>query len=209
QVSELDPRAAKKHGVFVASGARETLLHEEHCTLEAGQSRALDFRVGPYSRPEFSGRYGGGFAPGFGGNAGGYAADGRGGNATNIANDDSGADGCGGGNGNDGAAAATPAAADGSGQVVIGLIVALTFQGNFEKHGYRLGRLAANLYRLPPPPKAPTLQKHDAVGFAPAVLQSLHTPGSMGRIMIFHRPARGPIWPGTFRLVAGAASRVR
>lgn len=36
-------------------------------------------------------------------------------------------------------------------QVVLGIAVTVVFQGNFEKDGYRLGRLAAGLYRTPPP----------------------------------------------------------
>lgn len=35
-------------------------------------------------------------------------------------------------------------------QVVLGIAVTVVFQGNFEKDGYRLGRLAASLYRMPP-----------------------------------------------------------
>lgn len=35
-------------------------------------------------------------------------------------------------------------------QVVLGIAVTVIFQGNFEKEGYRLGRLAAGLYRMPP-----------------------------------------------------------
>lgn len=35
-------------------------------------------------------------------------------------------------------------------QVVVGIAVTVVFQGNFETDGYRLGRLAAGLYRMPP-----------------------------------------------------------
>lgn len=34
---------------------------------------------------------------------------------------------------------------------MLGIAVTVVFQGNFEKDGYRLGRLAAGLYRMPPP----------------------------------------------------------
>lgn len=37
-------------------------------------------------------------------------------------------------------------------QVVIGIAVTVIYQGNFEPEGYRLGRLAAGLYRVPPKP---------------------------------------------------------
>lgn len=35
-------------------------------------------------------------------------------------------------------------------QVVVGIAVTVVYQGNFEAEGYRLGRLAAGLYRVPP-----------------------------------------------------------
>lgn len=35
-------------------------------------------------------------------------------------------------------------------KVVIGMAVTVVYQGTFEKEGYRLGRLAAGLYRMPP-----------------------------------------------------------
>lgn len=47
----------------------------------------------------------------------------------------------------------------------MGIAVTVIFQGHFEKEGYRLGRLAAGLYRMPPKPAAQESQSpgpHDA-----------------------------------------------
>lgn len=35
---------------------------------------------------------------------------------------------------------------------MVGIAVTVIFQGHFEKEGYRLGRLAAGLYRMPTKP---------------------------------------------------------
>ncbi|CAM9623526.1 unnamed protein product, partial [Sphacelaria rigidula] len=110
--------------------------------------------------------------------------------------------------------------------VVIGLVVTVVFQGNFEEAGYRLGRLAAGLYRMPPCASQEVKTDGEAIlggeantghsvglpqpiGFSPHYLQSLNTADTMGRIMIFHQPRVQPVREGLFQLVIGAASRVR
>ena len=57
------------------------------------------------------------------------------------------------------------------------------FQGTFTASGYRLGRLAANLYRMHESsidPEVPPVPVH--VGYAPNDLQSLNTPEAMGKV---------------------------
>jgi hypothetical protein len=38
------------------------------------------------------------------------------------------------------------------------------------------------------------------VGYAPLELQSLNTPDSLGKIVIYHCPKRGPVNPGKFQV---------
>jgi hypothetical protein len=112
---------------------------------------------------------------------------------------------------------------------VLDITVTVVFQGTFGPHGYRPGRLAASLFRLPDekhrhvqgqgqgigwldsegdaPAKRPKLPL--PVGYAPYPLQSPNLPESLGRIVILHRPRARPLRPGTYRLVIGAASTTK
>jgi hypothetical protein len=78
------------------------------------------------------------------------------------------------------------------------------YQGTFGLQGYRLGRLAACLYRLQP--SAGDLEGASVkplsvqVGYAPLEMQSLNTPDSMGKLVIYHCPRRGPLNPGQFQV---------
>ena len=92
---------------------------------------------------------------------------------------------------------------------VLDLTVSLIFQGSFGPRGYRPGRLAASLFRLPDvtADNAPPLPQ--PVGYAPYPMQSPNMPDTMGRIVILHRPSTRPLRPGAFRLVVGAAANTR
>jgi hypothetical protein len=108
---------------------------------------------------------------------------------------------------------------------VIEFTISILFQGNFTTHGYKLGRIAASLFRLPATTEAsPTEGERGKgkssdnssltsasslplpVGYTPYDCCSPNLPNSMGRIIIFHKPKEVPIAPGTFQIVVGSAS---
>ena len=95
---------------------------------------------------------------------------------------------------------------------MLDITVSIVFQGTFGTRGYRLGRLAASLFRLPDSRSTDNDESSllpRAVGYAPYELQSPNLPDSMGRIVIIHRPKLRPIPPGGFQLILGAASSVK
>ena len=91
-------------------------------------------------------------------------------------------------------------------QRILEVNVSIIFQGRFGDKGYKLGRLAAGLFRIP--------DEHDnhanpipvPIGYSPYNMQSCNLPESMGRIVIIHSPKRKPIKPGHFQIVIGVAS---
>lgn len=95
---------------------------------------------------------------------------------------------------------------------ILEITVSVIFQGVFSTTGYRLGRLAASLFRLPPESSMNTkngMTTHVmplAVGYTPYDGVSPNLPDSLGRIVIVHKPKQRPIPPGTFQLIIGAAS---
>jgi hypothetical protein len=93
---------------------------------------------------------------------------------------------------------------------VIEFTVSIVFQGNFTTHGYKLGRIAASLFRLPDTEPGATEAEAGGlpipIGYSPYDLCSPNLPHSMGRILLFHRPKDKPIKPGTFQIVIGSAS---
>eukprot|EP01040_Poterioochromonas_malhamensis_P013046 gene13046-14311_t len=95
---------------------------------------------------------------------------------------------------------------------VLEFTVSIVFQGNFTTHGYKLGRLAASLFRLPDE------QQHSGdgssalpipVGWSPYESCSPNLPHSLGRLVIFHKPKEKPISPGNFQIVIGAAAATK
>eukprot|EP00981_Chlorochromonas_danica_P003055 scaffold607_cov160-Ochromonas_danica.AAC.28 len=95
---------------------------------------------------------------------------------------------------------------------ILEITVSVIFQGVFSTTGYRLGRLAASLFRLPP---ESSMNKKNAttthimplaVGYTPYDGVSPNLPDSLGRIVIIHKPKQRPIPAGTFQLIVGAAS---
>jgi hypothetical protein len=103
------------------------------------------------------------------------------------------------------------------------ITVSIVFKGDFAGKGYRLGRLAAGLFRLPPEgvghsrhgnrsqngsvASAPPIP--EPVGYAPYHMQSPNLPDAMGRLVILHRPRVRPLAPGTYQIVVGAASSTK
>jgi hypothetical protein len=92
---------------------------------------------------------------------------------------------------------------------VLDLTVSVLFQGFFGEKGYRFGRLAVNLFRLP----KKSSRAGDGysslplpVGFCPYELQAPNTPENFGRIVIVHRPEVQPIPAGTYQIVIGCAA---
>ena len=100
---------------------------------------------------------------------------------------------------------------------VLTLCVSITYQGSFGNRGYRLGRIAASLFKLPKLDVSASKRKKDPdeqtiplpVGFTPYALQSPNLPESFGRIVIVHDPKTKPIAPGTYQLVLGAATTTK
>jgi hypothetical protein len=93
-------------------------------------------------------------------------------------------------------------------------------QGHYEEGRYRLGRLAASLHKADTSSSSSinssntgsssttTITEATAIGYAPYNLQSLNTPGSLGRIVLIHSPRVKPV-SGVFTLVLGAPTAVR
>ncbi|GMH74329.1 hypothetical protein TrST_g7101 [Triparma strigata] len=91
---------------------------------------------------------------------------------------------------------------------ILDLTVSVVFQGVFGPRGYRLGRLAVQLYRMPSAEdkKKDPLAAPQALGYAPYELQILNTPDTLGRVVIVHKPNKIPVEDGTFQVVIGAAA---
>ena len=94
-------------------------------------------------------------------------------------------------------------------QRILDITVSIVFQGNFANKGYKLGRLAAGLFRLPDERDKSANPVPVSVGFAPYHMQSPNLPETIGRVSILHRPKRRPIVPGFFQIVVGVASNTK
>ena len=95
---------------------------------------------------------------------------------------------------------------------ILEFTVTILFQGCFGTRGYRLGRIAAGLFRLPD--NAPGGGNKAAAlpvptGYAPYELQCPNLPTSMGRIVIVHKPKSKPLPAATYQIVLGAASTTK
>lgn len=91
---------------------------------------------------------------------------------------------------------------------VLELTVSIVFKGDFTGNGYKLGRLAGGLFRLPDE-KTTSSSLPEPVGYAPYPLQSPNLPDSLGRLIILHKPKTTPIPAGTFQIVIGCASNTK
>jgi len=94
---------------------------------------------------------------------------------------------------------------------VLEITVTIVFQGNFANKGYKLGRLAAGLFRLPDEKdkSGHASAIPEPVGYAPYSMQSPNLPEALGRCVILHRPKHKPIKPGAFQIVIGVASSTK
>lgn len=92
---------------------------------------------------------------------------------------------------------------------ILDLTVSILFKGDFGGSGYKLGRLAAGLFRLPPTDNNANSGLPQSIGFAPYDLQSPNLPNAMGRLIILHKPKIRPLESGTFQIVIGAASNTK
>jgi hypothetical protein len=105
---------------------------------------------------------------------------------------------------------------------VLDITVSVVFQGTFSTHGYKLGRLAAALFKLPPDAAPTTNQTREEgqgsspmkrigvpipIGYTPHDQISPNLPNSMGKIVIIHKPKEKPITPGSFQIVIGSAAQ--
>ena len=89
------------------------------------------------------------------------------------------------------------------------LTITIVFQGTFGARGYRLGRCAATLFRLPDETGGNALKPPTPIGHCPPELQALNSADSFGRMVIVHSPRNIPVRPGGFQVVIGAASDVK
>jgi len=94
-------------------------------------------------------------------------------------------------------------------QKCLDITVSIVFQGNFANKGYKLGRLAAGLFRLPDERDKSANPMPVSVGFSPYQMQSPNLPETLGRVVIMHRPKRRPIKAGFFQIVIGVASNTK
>ena len=86
---------------------------------------------------------------------------------------------------------------------VLSLTVSIVFQGTFSDRGYKLGRLAASLFRTPVDSDLAKSPLPRPVGFAPYELLCPNSPTSLGRVTIIHRPKIRPLRPGGFQIIIG------
>lgn len=95
---------------------------------------------------------------------------------------------------------------------VLEFAVTILFQGTFGTRGYRLGRIAAGLFRLPDTDRSGGVKASALpvpTGYAPYDLQCPNLPDQMGRIVIVHKPKSRPIPAGSYQIVLGAASTTK
>lgn len=86
---------------------------------------------------------------------------------------------------------------------VLDLTITIVFQGTFGDRGYKLGRLAASLFRLPDDDDRSTSPLPRPVGYTPYDLVVPNSPNALGRIVIVHRPRVKPLKPGSYQIVIG------
>ena len=92
---------------------------------------------------------------------------------------------------------------------LLSLSVTVVYRGVFTARGFRFGRLAVALFRLPTDDATGEHRSPVSVGFAPYASQQLNTGNQLGRTVLVHRPEKIPLAPGAFQLVVGAASATK
>lgn len=96
---------------------------------------------------------------------------------------------------------------------VLDFTVSIVYHGCFGQKGYKLGRLAAGLFRLSKSAVGDSTTSSNTttsvpipVGYAPYNLQHPNLPDALGRIVLTHSPQIKPIPAGSYQIVLGAAS---
>ena len=89
---------------------------------------------------------------------------------------------------------------------VLSVTVSIVYQGTFSDRGYKLGRLAAGLFRIPMESDLSKSPLPRPVGFSPYELVCPNSPTALGRVTIIHRPKLRPLRPGGFQIVVGVSS---
>lgn len=93
---------------------------------------------------------------------------------------------------------------------VVDLTVSILYQGVFTNTGYKLGRLAGSLFRLPEVEgTAAVAGLPRPVGYTPYDSVAPNLPNSIGRLVVFHKPKVRPITPGNFQIVIGTAAQTK
>ena len=90
---------------------------------------------------------------------------------------------------------------------ILDITVSIVYQGTFGTKGYKVGRLAAALFRLPS-----SRHEHSTpqpIGYSPYAMQASNLPESLGRVTILHQPKIRPIVPGPMQIVIGSASSTK
>lgn len=90
---------------------------------------------------------------------------------------------------------------------ILDITVSIVYQGTFGTKGYKVGRLAAALFRLPSAKHS--FSTPQPIGFSPYDMQSSNLPESLGRVTILHQPKIRPIVPGPMQIVVGSASTTK
>ena len=85
----------------------------------------------------------------------------------------------------------------------LSLTITVVYRGVFTARGYRLGRIAATLFRVPTKGKLITT---DPIGYAPYSSQQLNTGTTFGKTVLVHDPSEKPLKSGVYNVVLGAAS---
>lgn len=92
---------------------------------------------------------------------------------------------------------------------ILDITVSIIFQGEFGNNGYKLGRLAAALFRLPESKSSADTSMPIPVGFSPYALQCPNLSDKMGKVVITHKPKLRPIKPGSYQVVIGTAAATK
>lgn len=87
---------------------------------------------------------------------------------------------------------------------ILSLTITIVYRGVFTARGYKLGRVAAAMFKIETASAVPK-----AIGYAPYEQQQLNTGTTLGRTIIVHKPDVVPLKKGDYKIVVGAASTTK